>query len=490
MSLLTYAVHASGADRRRCSPASPRPAVGTYLVQRRLAADGRRHRPRRGHRRRPRPAHRHLPDAGPRSSSRSSARVADRADPRAAAAPAATSRWRCCSTAASPAACCSPASPGRARPTLQRLPLRLDHHDLRRPTSWVTVALAAVVVVVAVGLRPQLFAVAQDQEFARVAGLNVRALQPAGLGAGRGHGHRRDAHRRPAAGQRADGRAGRDRRSSSPGRSGPRCSAAMALGHARLAGRGGGLGVRSTSPPGRDDRAARAGRLRGDLRRSGCCCAGAGGWPRRSPSRPTRRADARAHRRTRGRTGTSTAPDCGHLAVPHGDHVDYVHDGHRHAVAREATMTSTEPACPGAAADPAAAAVAERAGSASTTSAARRRSTTCSRRGGEQRRPGDGLPHPAGARRRRRGRRAAHRGRRGDLPALLATPTTTTWSAARAARTVEVEGPTVERWTDGVAGEHGFTDVSHTLEIFGTCPDCALSGAGAQALPYRRSRAA
>ena len=24
-------------------------------------------------------------------------------------------------------------------------------------------------------------------------------------------------------------------------------------------------------------------------------------------------------------------PDCGHAAVPHGDHVDYVHDGHRHA---------------------------------------------------------------------------------------------------------------------------------------------------------------
>ncbi len=40
-------------------------------------------------------------------------------------------------------------------------------------------------------------------------------------------------------------------------------------------------------------------------------------------------------------------------------------------------------------------------------------------------------------------------------------------------RTVEVEGPTVERWTDAIAGEHGFTDVSHTLEIFGTCPDCA-----------------
>jgi zinc transport system permease protein len=24
--------------------------------------------------------------------------------------------------------------------------------------------------------------------------------------------------------------------------------------------------------------------------------------------------------------------DCGHVAVPHGDHLDYVHDGHRHAV--------------------------------------------------------------------------------------------------------------------------------------------------------------
>ena len=38
--------------------------------------------------------------------------------------------------------------------------------------------------------------------------------------------------------------------------------------------------------------------------------------------------------------------------------------------------------------------------------------------------------------------------------------------------TVEVEGPTVERWSDAVAAEHGFIDVSHTLEIFGTCPAC------------------
>jgi Fur family transcriptional regulator, ferric uptake regulator len=40
-------------------------------------------------------------------------------------------------------------------------------------------------------------------------------------------------------------------------------------------------------------------------------------------------------------------------------------------------------------------------------------------------------------------------------------------------RTVEVAGPTVERWADKVAAEHGYTDVSHTLEIFGTCGSCS-----------------
>jgi Fur family ferric uptake transcriptional regulator len=39
--------------------------------------------------------------------------------------------------------------------------------------------------------------------------------------------------------------------------------------------------------------------------------------------------------------------------------------------------------------------------------------------------------------------------------------------------TVEVEGPAVERWTSAIAAEHGYTAVSHTLEIFGTCPACA-----------------
>lgn len=40
-------------------------------------------------------------------------------------------------------------------------------------------------------------------------------------------------------------------------------------------------------------------------------------------------------------------------------------------------------------------------------------------------------------------------------------------------RTVEVEGPAVEKWADAVGAEHGFTDMTHTVEVFGTCPECA-----------------
>jgi Fur family ferric uptake transcriptional regulator len=40
-------------------------------------------------------------------------------------------------------------------------------------------------------------------------------------------------------------------------------------------------------------------------------------------------------------------------------------------------------------------------------------------------------------------------------------------------RTVEIDGPAVESWTDRIAREQVFTDVSHTLEIFGTCSSCA-----------------
>lgn len=39
-------------------------------------------------------------------------------------------------------------------------------------------------------------------------------------------------------------------------------------------------------------------------------------------------------------------------------------------------------------------------------------------------------------------------------------------------RTVEVTGPAVERWTTAIAEKHGYTDVSHALELFGVCPQC------------------
>jgi Fur family ferric uptake transcriptional regulator len=38
---------------------------------------------------------------------------------------------------------------------------------------------------------------------------------------------------------------------------------------------------------------------------------------------------------------------------------------------------------------------------------------------------------------------------------------------------VEISGPTVERWTQRIAAEHGFADVSHNLDIFGVCPKCS-----------------
>lgn len=39
-------------------------------------------------------------------------------------------------------------------------------------------------------------------------------------------------------------------------------------------------------------------------------------------------------------------------------------------------------------------------------------------------------------------------------------------------RTVEVDGPAVEKWASAVAVENGFSEVQHTLEIFGTCAGC------------------
>jgi Fur family ferric uptake transcriptional regulator len=39
--------------------------------------------------------------------------------------------------------------------------------------------------------------------------------------------------------------------------------------------------------------------------------------------------------------------------------------------------------------------------------------------------------------------------------------------------TVEVQGRAAEAWAAEVAAQHGFSDVSHTMEIFGVCAECS-----------------
>ncbi|GFM16391.1 MULTISPECIES: Fur family transcriptional regulator [Mycobacteriaceae] len=38
--------------------------------------------------------------------------------------------------------------------------------------------------------------------------------------------------------------------------------------------------------------------------------------------------------------------------------------------------------------------------------------------------------------------------------------------------TVEIQGSQVEKWAAEVARKHGFTEVTHTVEIFGLCSRC------------------
>lgn len=41
---------------------------------------------------------------------------------------------------------------------------------------------------------------------------------------------------------------------------------------------------------------------------------------------------------------------------------------------------------------------------------------------------------------------------------------------------VEIEEPTVEQWASEVASKHGFTGITHTLELFGVCTPCTQAG--------------
>jgi len=42
----------------------------------------------------------------------------------------------------------------------------------------------------------------------------------------------------------------------------------------------------------------------------------------------------------------------------------------------------------------------------------------------------------------------------------------------RCGSTVEVDGPGAEEWAMSVGAAHGFSEISHTIELFGICADC------------------
>lgn len=45
-------------------------------------------------------------------------------------------------------------------------------------------------------------------------------------------------------------------------------------------------------------------------------------------------------------------------------------------------------------------------------------------------------------------------------------------------RTVEIDGPTVEAWASAMGAAHGFADIEHTVELWGTCADCRAAETG------------
>jgi Fur family ferric uptake transcriptional regulator len=41
--------------------------------------------------------------------------------------------------------------------------------------------------------------------------------------------------------------------------------------------------------------------------------------------------------------------------------------------------------------------------------------------------------------------------------------------------TIELEAPQVESWAHDVAAEHGYIDLTHTVEVWGLCPTCSTA---------------
>ncbi|MFL6003590.1 MAG: metal ABC transporter permease [Nocardioides sp.] len=191
---------------------------------------------------------------------------------------------------------------------------------------WATLGLAAVVVGVCVGLSPQLFAVAQDDEFARVAGLNVRAYNVlvAVLAAVSVTVAMRTVGLLlvsalmvvpVAAAQQLT----RSFRTTLLG--------AMAVGTLASVG-----GLLISAFAAFEARVA-PGPTIVLLALAGFALT----WPLGAVLRTRRRMRAPFPELGQERHEMSDehphvhGPECGHVAVPHGDHVDYVHDGHRHA---------------------------------------------------------------------------------------------------------------------------------------------------------------
>jgi zinc transport system permease protein len=188
----------------------------------------------------------------------------------------------------------------------------------------ITMGLAALVIGICLGLAPQLFAVTQDQEFARVAGLNVRAynLAIAVLAAVSVTVAMRTVGLLlvsalmvvPVATSQQLTRSFRTT-----------LLAAMLLGMAASVG---GLVISAVAY----DANLMPGPTIVLLSLAGFAIT----WPVGVWLRA--RARLRAPFTEGAPPGHDTTdhdhahgPDCGHLAVPHGDHVDYVHNGHRHA---------------------------------------------------------------------------------------------------------------------------------------------------------------
>ena len=191
----------------------------------------------------------------------------------------------------------------------------------------VTMVLAAVVVVVCLGLSPQLFAVAQDQEFARVAGLNVRFynILVAVLAAVS-----------VTVAMRTVGLLLVSALMVVPVATAQQLTRSFrtTLGAAMLLGLGASVGGLLVSAFASSRADVAPGPSIVLLALAGFVVT----WPvglwlrRRQPL--TEPFDDEVpddhHDVSEGHTHQHGA-DCGHVAVPHGDHVDYLHDGHRHA---------------------------------------------------------------------------------------------------------------------------------------------------------------